>query len=104
MGTTALGMLSVASRIPDVLRSYAYDVTLLQRELLSTLVTLEPLTSRPRVLDVDDAIGCIGAAVMRRDWPRLRCGDMRQHFSGRSLWAVEQEYYDHTYSGRYRTV
>jgi glycosyltransferase involved in cell wall biosynthesis len=31
-------------------------VTLLQRELLSTLVTLEPLTKTPRILDVDDAI------------------------------------------------
>jgi len=50
------GMLSVPVRIPDVLRSYAYDVTLLQREMLSTFVTLEPLTHRPRVLDVDDAI------------------------------------------------
>jgi len=50
------GMLSVAGRMPDVLRSYAYDVTLLQREMLSTFVTLEHLTRRPRVLDVDDAI------------------------------------------------
>jgi len=50
------GMLSVAGRAPDVLRSYAYDVTLLQREMLSTFVTLEPLTHRPRVLDIDDAI------------------------------------------------
>lgn len=32
------------------------DVTLLQRELVSTYRTLEGLTKRPRVLDVDDAI------------------------------------------------
>ncbi|MEX2162775.1 MAG: glycosyltransferase family 4 protein [Sulfuricaulis sp.] len=50
------GMLSVMARVPDVLRSYAYDVTLLQREMLSTFVTLESLTHQPRVLDVDDAI------------------------------------------------
>jgi glycosyltransferase involved in cell wall biosynthesis len=50
----ALG--SVATRIPGLIKSYSYDVTLLQRELLSTSVTLEPLTKRPRVLDVDDAI------------------------------------------------
>jgi glycosyltransferase involved in cell wall biosynthesis len=36
--------------------SYRYDMTLLQREMLSTFVTFEPFTKRPRVLDVDDAI------------------------------------------------
>lgn len=38
------------------LRSYKYNVTLLQREMMSTVVTFEPLTKRPRILDVDDAI------------------------------------------------
>jgi hypothetical protein len=38
------------------LRSHQYDVTLLQREMMSTFVTLEKWTSKPRVLDVDDAI------------------------------------------------
>jgi glycosyltransferase involved in cell wall biosynthesis len=32
------------------------DVTLIQKEMLSTLMTAEPLTRHPRVLDVDDAI------------------------------------------------
>jgi glycosyltransferase involved in cell wall biosynthesis len=41
---------------PKVIKSHCYDVVLLQREMLSTLVTLEPLTKKPRVLDVDDAI------------------------------------------------
>ncbi|MHB8170315.1 MAG: glycosyltransferase family 4 protein [Thermincolia bacterium] len=50
----ALGTLS--ERLPDIVSSYRYDVTLLQREMLSTYVTLEPFTKRPRVLDVDDAI------------------------------------------------
>lgn len=36
--------------------TFQYDITLLQREMISTLLTLEPLTKRPRVLDVDDAI------------------------------------------------
>ncbi len=44
------------SRIPDVIRSRAFDVTLLQRELLSTIETLERFTGRPRILDVDDAL------------------------------------------------
>lgn len=47
---------SLAGRVPHVMRSFRYDVTLLQREMLSTFLTLEPLTKRPRVLDVDDAI------------------------------------------------
>jgi glycosyltransferase involved in cell wall biosynthesis len=38
------------------MRSRRYDACLLQRELVSTLVTFEPLTRRPRILDVDDAI------------------------------------------------
>src|SRR5690349_7923538 len=50
------GIASLASRVPSVLRSYAFDVTLLQREMISSYVTLEPATAAPRVLDVDDAI------------------------------------------------
>jgi len=50
------GVASLASRVPDIGRSFSYDVTLFQREMLSTFLTLEPLTKRPRVLDVDDAI------------------------------------------------
>lgn len=47
---------TVASRLPGVLRSHRYDVTLLQREMLSTMFTIEALTRAPRLLDVDDAI------------------------------------------------
>ncbi|WP_029007313.1 glycosyltransferase [Azospirillum halopraeferens] len=47
---------TLAQRLPGVLASHGADVVLLQREMLSTLVTLEGLTGRPRVLDVDDAI------------------------------------------------
>ena len=47
---------SLLQRLPAVLASRAADVVLLQREMLSTLFTLEGLTGRPRVLDVDDAI------------------------------------------------
>lgn len=50
----ALG--SLGARILSVINSYRYDITLLQREMLSTFVTLEPIIKRPRVLDVDDAI------------------------------------------------
>lgn len=47
---------SLLERLPQVVAGRRADVTLLQRELLSTFVTLESLTARPRVLDVDDAI------------------------------------------------
>ena len=50
----ALGEL--ATRVPAVVMSHRYDVTLFQREMLSTFRTLEPLTKKPRVLDIDDAI------------------------------------------------
>jgi glycosyltransferase involved in cell wall biosynthesis len=50
----AIGALT--ARIPGVIATHRYDVIFLQRELISTLVTLEPMTKRPRVLDVDDAI------------------------------------------------
>ncbi|MEM7219827.1 MAG: glycosyltransferase [Pseudomonadota bacterium] len=57
---------ALAARLPGVLGSHACEVTLLQRELLSTLITLESLTRRPRVLDVDDAI------FLRRDGKTAR--------------------------------
>ena len=47
---------SLTQRLPHLLAARAADVTLLQREMISTLVTLEGLTPRPRILDVDDAI------------------------------------------------
>lgn len=52
----AWGVAALAARIPAVFATHRYDIVLLQRELVSTFVTLEPLTKRPRVLDVDDAI------------------------------------------------
>lgn len=47
---------TLAERLPDVVMSHRYDAVLLQREIMSSFVTLELLTTRPRILDVDDAI------------------------------------------------
>jgi glycosyltransferase involved in cell wall biosynthesis len=47
---------SLGQRIPSILKSYDADLSLIQREMLSTFVTLERSLKRPRVLDVDDAI------------------------------------------------
>lgn len=61
------GCATLADLIPKVIKSHSYDVVLMQREMLSTYVTLEPLTKKPRVLDVDDAIFLYrnGAAARR---------------------------------------
>ena len=47
---------TIVARLPDVAATHRAQVTLLQREFVSTLATLEFLTARPRVFDVDDAI------------------------------------------------
>lgn len=47
---------TLAERMPDLVMSHRYDAVLLQREIMSSFVTLEPMTTRPRILDVDDAI------------------------------------------------
>jgi glycosyltransferase involved in cell wall biosynthesis len=58
---------ALAERMPAVLRSLQFDLSLFQREMLSTLVTWEPFTKRPRVLDVDDAIWTLrGGRAARR--------------------------------------
>jgi len=44
------------SRILGVLKTYQYDLTILQRELISTIISLEPFLKKPFVFDVDDAI------------------------------------------------
>lgn len=50
------GLATLASRIPGIISSHDYDITLLQREMLSTYFTLERFTKNPRILDVDDSI------------------------------------------------
>lgn len=47
---------TLVAQIPNIIKSHSCDVVLLQREMLSSFVTLESLTKKPRVLDVDDAI------------------------------------------------
>jgi glycosyltransferase involved in cell wall biosynthesis len=47
---------TLAQRLPQLVMGWRADVTWLYREMVSTLVTLEGFTRRPRLLDVDDAI------------------------------------------------
>jgi glycosyltransferase involved in cell wall biosynthesis len=42
--------------VPQVVAGWDADVTWFQREMISTLVTFEGLTRRPRLLDIDDAV------------------------------------------------
>src|SRR5690242_11830062 len=51
---------TVAQRLPAIVQSHCYHLTILQRELVSSLTTLEEFTGRPRVLDVDDALWLLG--------------------------------------------
>lgn len=48
--------LRLASLLPVVLKSRSFDAVMLQREMLSSLATLERFTGRPRIFDVDDSI------------------------------------------------
>ena len=70
---------TLATRLPDVIRSHKYDMTILQREIFSTFLTLEPLTKRPRVLDVDDAIWLLRrgkfAARLAKECDVIICGN-----------------------------
>lgn len=81
------GFATLATRIPGIFSSYRYDMTLLQREMLSTFVTLEPLAKRPHVLDVDDAIWLLRdgrfAERLARDCESIICGNafLAEHFS-----------------------
>jgi glycosyltransferase involved in cell wall biosynthesis len=47
---------SILCRIPQVIKSHEFDITIIQREFVSTFSTLESFTVKPRVFDVDDAI------------------------------------------------
>lgn len=49
-------MARLAALAPQVAASRRYDAVLLQREMLSSLATLEQFTGRPRLFDVDDSI------------------------------------------------
>ena len=49
-------ILTLIDRVLPIIKSFKCDVIFFQRELVSTLLTFELYTKRPRVLDVDDAI------------------------------------------------
>jgi glycosyltransferase involved in cell wall biosynthesis len=76
-----------AERTMAVLKSRKYDVTVFQRELISTLPTVEGLSRSPSILDVDDAIwlhrGGLAANNVARIVDHIVCGNtfLAEYFS-----------------------
>jgi len=70
---------SCAQRLPGLLASRRYELTVFQRELISTLPTFEFLAGEPRILDVDDAIwlrrGGLAARQIARKCDAVVCGN-----------------------------
>lgn len=70
---------TLLARLPDIMRSRSADVTLLNREFVSTLATWEGWTGQPRIFDVDDAIwlrrGGGYAARLARQMQVVVCGN-----------------------------
>lgn len=70
---------NLLSRLPDVKNSFRFDITLFQRELISTIPTLECFTKKPRIVDVDDAIWLyrrgIAAHALARVAEHILCGN-----------------------------
>ncbi len=70
---------TMAARLPSIARTWSADVTLLNREFVSTLATIEGWTGGPRVFDVDDAIwlrrGGGYAARIARQMDLVVCGN-----------------------------
>jgi glycosyltransferase involved in cell wall biosynthesis len=73
------GVLALAERLHAALGSRDADLTLLQREMLSTFATVERFTKAPRILDVDDAIwllrGGQSAISLARCCDMVICGN-----------------------------
>ena len=58
---------TLTQRLPQLAAGWRADVALLQREMVSTLPTLEGWTRRPRLVDIDDSVHLYrGGAAARR--------------------------------------
>ena len=62
---------TLAERIPHLIADIGSDVALVQREFVSTLPTIEGLTRRPRIVDIDDAIHLVRGGRAARHLARL---------------------------------
>jgi glycosyltransferase involved in cell wall biosynthesis len=57
---------TLMQRLPHIAAGWRADITLLQREMVSTLPTLEGLTLRPRLVDIDDAVHLYRGGIAAR--------------------------------------
>ncbi len=62
---------TLAERLPHIAASWRADIVLLQREMVSTLPTVEGWTRRPRVVDIDDAVHLRRGGRAARNLARL---------------------------------
>jgi glycosyltransferase involved in cell wall biosynthesis len=62
---------TLAQRLPQIAAGWQADITLLQREMVSTLPSLEGLTRRPRIIDIDDAVHLYRGGIAARRLARL---------------------------------
>jgi glycosyltransferase involved in cell wall biosynthesis len=62
---------TLVQRLPQLAAGWRADVTVLQREMVSTLPTLEGLARRPRLVDIDDAIHLLRGGRAARHLARL---------------------------------
>jgi len=57
---------TLMQRLPHIAAGWRADITLLQREMVSTLPTLEGLTRCPRLVDIDDAVHLYRGGIAAR--------------------------------------
>jgi glycosyltransferase involved in cell wall biosynthesis len=62
---------TLAQRLPHIAAGWQADITLLQREMVSTLPSLEGLTRHPRIVDIDDAVHLYRGGIAARRLARL---------------------------------
>lgn len=75
---------SLAQRVPQILAGWAADVTLLHREMISTLYSFERLTRPPRLVDIDDAIH-----LFRGGWAARRLAESAELVVVGNHWLAE---------------
>jgi glycosyltransferase involved in cell wall biosynthesis len=62
---------TLVQRLPQLAAAATADIVLFQRELVSTLPSLEGLSRRPRVVDVDDSVHLFRGGLAARRLARL---------------------------------
>ena len=75
---------TLVQRVPHLISAWDADVVVLQREMVSTLPTLEGFTRCPRLVDIDDAIH-----LYRRGWAARRLAGLADLVVVGNSWLAE---------------